>query len=439
MNLLKGYQREGLRWMQKREESDIEGGFLCDEMGLGKTIMLLALVHSNPLPKTLVVVPKTIVSQWISETRKFFPGVSVSSFDGPGRTLKETQLVICPYSVLGDLIEFKWDRVILDEAHEIRNPNSKVHAYAQCLDAKKKWVVTGTPVFNSVRDFVSLGNFLGIPQRFIQRDDAVSKYVLRRTRTDLPRVEFENVELTMSHQEQTLYNMVYDDFKDIMSSEGSSEFAILEGLLRCRQVCVLPQLYYDGISSKDNLEREEWIGSTVKLDYLLNAVKSHPGEKTLVFTHFIGETIAIQRMFNESRIRAFRLDGETVNREAEIENFKKSPEGSAFIIQIKSGGVGLNLQEASRIYITHPAWNPATELQAIARAQRTGQKRQVRVQKLVYVCDNSIEQEIIALQIAKSKLSAGLLKEPELALKIPACSSPHVFALKLGKKIRDPE
>jgi len=436
MKLIEPYQGDGVRWMMKQEHQR-KGGFLCDEMGLGKTIMMLALTIRNKVPKTLVVVPKSIVGQWKAETQKH-TSLKVTTFDGPFRKLEdEFDICICPYSVLEDLSAIKWDRIILDEGHEIRNQKSKIHQTCMTLVAKYKWVVTGTPVFNHMRDFIALCRFLGLDGRSVQcyTDDIRKKYVLRRTRQDLLECSFTNVELKMSAPETALYDIVYSDFVDIAAETGPGDFAILEGILRCRQVCTWPQLYYDGIYKKyPEREIQMWDGSTAKMDYLFNSVKEHPDEKSLIFTQFIGESRHIEEMFRLEGIDAFRLDGETMDRENTIKNFKDSKPGSVFVIQIKCGGVGLNLQEASRVYITHPAWNPATELQAIARAHRTGQTRKVVVKKLIYVFETSIEQAIVDLQIRKAAVCAKVLDDEKLIHQIPGIEAKYTFAINIGKQ-----
>ena len=136
------YQVDGVKWMYDMEHqtSGPKGGFLCDEMGVGKTIQIIATMLKNPKPHTLIVVPKTIVTQWSTEISKFAPGLSTHVYDGPDRTtnvedLKKVDVVICPYSLVYNrktiLHAMKWDRVVLDEAHEIRNRKSET--FKACL------------------------------------------------------------------------------------------------------------------------------------------------------------------------------------------------------------------------------------------------------------------------------------------------------------------
>ena len=448
IRLIGPYQHEGVKWMLAREkDSKISGGFLCDEMGLGKTVQTIATMHLNPKPKTLIVVPKSIVSQWSQEITKFGPASwKVCAYDGPKRALtNDFNVCISPYSVLHDdaLQNIIWDRVILDEAHDIRNPRSKMFTECQALRSQIRWVLTGTPVFNSIKDFKTLCSFIGISGGDVNRyHDRIRKdYVIRRTKADL-RVkmvscEFQNVELEMTKPEKALYSVAYEEFTDTIKY-GANMMVILEGLLRCRQICVWPQLYYNGIAKKEGRDDpEQWQGLTAKLEYLLKSLAEHPTEKTLIFTQFTGETNKIQSLLSGTH-QVFRLDGQTGtdNRDAVIEGFKKAKPGAIFIIQIKTGGVGLNLQCATRVYITHPAWNPATELQAIARAHRGGQTSVVHVKKLVYVGEDSVENEIVELQNAKSIVCAQVLNDPRLLEQVPKIQNVSKFIFRIGKRLR---
>ena len=452
IRLISPYQHEGVRWLLKKETSKIgpRGGFLCDEMGLGKTVQLLKTMVDNKKPKTLVVVPKSLISQWVSEVKRF-TNFTVSNFEGSNRSLKDTEICVTSYSLMGDpqLQEKSWDRIILDEAHYIRNSNSKMFKECMSLSTQSKhsvrWVVTGTPIFNNIKDFVTLSKFVGISAGNIQRnyDQIRDDYVLRRTkaamRTSLIPCQFENVELHMNPDEKQLYDVVYEDFCENIRLKATM-MDILESFLRCRQICVWPQLYYDGIAKKEDFagDQEEWHGTTKKMDYLVESIKGHPTEKTLVFNQFTGEALKIKELLEE-HANVFVLNGDTKDRESVIQSFRDSPTPAVFLIQIKTGGVGLNLQEASRVYITHPAWNPATELQAIARAHRTGQIKVVHIKKLIYSHENSIETEIVELQNAKAVVSAKILNDPSLQTQIPKVQTVSKFIFKIGKQIRSCE
>ena len=456
--LISPYQHDGVKWLVARELApSLPGGFLCDEMGLGKTVQLIATMLANPKPRTLVLVPKSIVGQWCEEVRRFAPSLRVGTFDGPKRSLPEGALphiTVAPYSVLPErkgspscpLLRIGWDRVILDEGHEIRNRKSKTHIACLALRTQIRWIVSGTPVFNSMKDFVALSAFLGIPRDQVQgyTDQIRQMYVLRRTKADvaqhnrrleLPPCDFENVEMEMYPEEADLYRDVFDTGHEIVKrifrsgNVGMHQMELLECLLRVRQVMAWPQLYLDGLAVKNDVEPEVWSGRSRKMETLLESIKSHPKEKTLIFTQWMGEMDRIQELLHAAAIPVFRIDGSVSKelREERIAAFKREVNGAApvFLIQVKAGGVGLNLQEATRIYITAPTWNPATELQAIGRAHRTGQTQKVVVRRFIYVGQDgpepfhSVEQSIMQLQEGKAKVCAQVLNDPRLETLVP--------------------
>ena len=445
------YQREGVLWLLSMENqaSGVRGGILADEMGLGKTVQLVAAMLGNPKPRTLIIVPKSIITQWAEEINRFAPNLTINIYDGPERKMKEADVTIAPYTLLttkGGKADAKtplhmvqWDRVILDEAHEIRNNKSKLFKGVCRLQTQIKWIVTGTPVFNSMEDFVSLCTFLGLSKVVVQGMTQKVKdiYILRRTKEDLaqiserlrlPPCHFENVELDMYPDEKQLYEIVFLEAQETIrdafrhaQSLNAKNMVILEALLRARQVMIHPPLYLEGIAKQTGTKAEKWVGRSKKMETLFEMIKSHPSEKTLIFCQFRGEMNHIQKNMERP---VFRIDGSVPKEERvkQIEGFKKAAPGAVFIIQIRSGGQGLNLQEATRVYITGPSWNPATELQAVGRSHRTGQTNPVYVKKLVYKeCARfvSVEQEMMALQGHKSIVCSKVLNDERIEKQIP--------------------
>lgn len=462
--LIAPYQHEGVKWLLNREMADKNpGGFLCDEMGLGKTIQLISTILGNPKDKTLIVVPKSIVNQWIEEISKFAPSLKVFVHDGKRRakTTRDFQghhVVITPYTLLTQDIfqNVKWDRLILDEGHEVRNKISKRHKAVKSIRAKIKWVVSGTPIYNDFQDFVNLCSILGFSSLDVQRhsEKIKTECLMRRTKLDiskfnkrleLPPCEFENLEIPLEGKELEFYRRVFNDSKDyIMTVKKNADsinffmMYILESLLRVRQTMVHPQIYLNSMYDKlkrdagpddDIGEREIWDGGCKKLDILMDNIKSHPKEKSLVFSLFTSEMNIIQDTLQKAGIKTYRIDGSIVDdaRVREIDNFKRSTEGAVFLIQIKTGGQGLNLQEATRVYINAPSWNPATELQAIARSHRTGQTKKVVIKKLIYKTGDeklpSIEMGMVNLQNAKAIVCSEVLNDERLKSQVPITES----------------
>ena len=445
------YQCDGVRWMlgMEGQESGPKGAMLMDDMGIGKSIQLIATILGNPKPRTLIIVPKSIITQWVEEINRFAPNLTINVFDGPDRRIKEADVTLAPYTLLttkGGKADVKtplhmieWDRVILDEAHEIRNNKSKLFKSVCRLQTQIKWIVTGTPVFNSMEDFVSLCTFLGLSKVVVQGMTNKIKdiYILRRTKEDLaqiserlrlPPCHFENVELEMYPDEKQLYEIVFLEAQETIrdafrhaQSLNAKNMVILECLLRARQVMIHPQMYIDGVAKQTGTKAEKWVGRSKKMETLFEMVKSHPSEKTLIFCQFRGEMNHIQKNMERP---VFRIDGSVPKEERvkQIDGFKKAAPGAVFIIQIKAGGQGLNLQEATRVYITGPSWNPATELQAVGRSHRTGQTNPVYVKKLVYKeCARfvSVEQEMMALQGHKSIVCSKVLNDERIEKQIP--------------------
>ena len=435
--------------MLEREHSSVgpKGGFLCDEMGLGKTAQLVTVIKRNKTGPTLVVVPKSIVTQWKNEIHKFAPELSVFVYDGIKRTRDASEfqrhdVTVCPYSLLTEdtplVHRIEWGRVILDEAHEIRNRRSKRFKSAMKIESTYRWVVTGTPVFNEVDDFVSLCAFIGIGRVDVQcnLETIREKFIIRRTKNkdSIPECHFENVELEMYPEEKTLYAQAFSEAQEMIremmkraKAHGNStmyNMDILEQFLRARQVMAWPQLYIDGMAKKLDEEMNAWTGRSKKMETLFESIAQHPDEKTLIFCQFKGEMNYIQEKLT---CPVFRIDGtcSKERRESQLAEFNRAPQNSVFLIQVKAGGQGLNIQSASRVYITSPSWNPGTELQAIGRCHRTGQKREVYVKKLIYKGDEkypSVDESIVALQVTKSMEYARVLGDERLKTQLPGKS-----------------
>jgi SNF2 family DNA or RNA helicase len=452
------YQTDGVRWMLTREfdPKRIKGGFLCDEMGLGKTVQTITTMLGNPKNKTLIVCPKSVLNQWKDEIEHFAPGMSVLIYDR-SKTIENQEIVLAPYSLMVErqkntgtvFHQIAWDRIVLDEGHEIRNPQSKTFKSMNCIRSEIRWILSGTPVFNSMKDFVSLCQFLGIPKSVVQahQEKVRTKFVLRRTKQDvckfnkrlgMPPCEFENVELEMHEEEQKLYDTVFaesvESIHELCKTDvkvAMKNMHILECFLRCRQVMSHPQIYLNSIYKKTGTDFDTWEHQVKKTEKLLEFIKTHPKEKSLVFCQFTSEMNIIRDLLSDEGIKTFRIDGSvsSEDRSLQIKQFGNFLSGCVFIIQIKSGGVGLNLQAATRVYITSPSWNPATELQAIARSHRTGQSQKVIVKKLIYKCDRSIEKSIMKLQDAKSIVCAEVLNDERILKQLPK--------LKSGDMIRD--
>ncbi len=400
------YQRDGVAWMVHREQSQYPGGFLCDEMGLGKTIQMIWTMKVNKLPKTLIIVPNSLVSQWKIELEKFGEEATVTTYS---KFVNENPMM---YE--------QWDRLILDEGHEIRSFNTKRFINICKIPSRIRWVLTGTPIYNKESEFNTLRSFVVQGQFKVPR----GRILLRRTKQDvglnLPQLSFENIQLDMSPDEWSLYSETFEEYVGQMLSG----IQMLGAFMRLRQLSIHPSLCVP-----------EYTGRSAKIDALIENVKSHPCEKAIVFCQFHKEMDIITQELG-SKYTVVRLDGNvpTEQRQDLVDFFNLSVRKSGkpfdetcpapvFLIQVKTGGQGLNLQAASRIYITSPSWNPSTELQAIARAHRTGQTREVHVKRFVYTRQsedvNSIDECLVKLQEKKSNITALLLDDKRILDQVP--------------------
>ena len=298
---LKPYQQVGVEWMvsMERQTSGPTGGFLCDEMGLGKTVQIIATILKNPKKHTLIVVPKSLVNQWLSEFKKFAPEVNVGTYEDQ-MLYRDVIIASYPslYSKKSRLHMVMWDRIVLDEAHEIRNRKTRTFKSVDSLHGPIRWIVTGTPVFNSMQDFVTLCTFIGFSKHVVQamHDQIKDIYILRRTKADgfieLPYCHFENVELDMFEEERAMYDVAFteacESINFVMRTTTSTQkrnMHILECLLRMRQIMRWPQLYNDGIAKINEHEPESWNHDTNKMSTLRTSIMEHPDEKSVIFCY----------------------------------------------------------------------------------------------------------------------------------------------------------
>jgi SNF2 family DNA or RNA helicase len=420
MTTLTDYQLYGVGWMVTREESTPMGGFLCDEMGLGKTIQVIYLMKLKRVQATLIVVPNSLVDQWIAEIFKFSK-LTVSMLED----CQNTDVVITTYSkfvpkctLFPELFKRHWDRVILDEGHEIRTAKSIRYKNICLLDTPRRWILTGTPIYNKRSDYDTLRKWVTGGSSSIH-----GSLILRRTKKsvglDIPQCVFENCELEMYPDEWERYCQTFYMYQG-MSLDGMT---LLEALLRVRQLSIHPSIF-----------DVSYTGRSKKMDTIIENIQGHPREKSIVFSQFHKEMDILQGELESHGVPVYRLDGSVPmeERDSIVQGFKTNMvvPSPVFIIQIKTGGQGLNLQEATRVYITSPSWNPASEVQAIGRAHRKGQTKTVHVKKMVYTASDStaqsIDEAIIALQGAKSEVYADVLKDPSLIHQIPSlrCVNP---------------
>ena len=426
------YQEQCLKWMLRRERArEAPGGILSLDLGLGKTLMTMAVMSSNPVPKTLVIAPANLVAQWTSEFEKFtncapFVVDATSSNKGLVTTeiLDAHAVVLTSLSTFSSmsntidnvLLSYSFDRIVIDECHLIRNKKTKSYKLVRRLESNIKWALTGTPVVKNDKNFTALLEFLGIFR--VNLRYAAREYLFRRVKEDvfdLPKLSIEDLRADFQTQlEKDVYDEIVDNgrvtmkaYKAYADSEGRMQ--ILKCLLRLRQctsnISMVP---------KDESGDEYYDGPSTKLAMLESDILSSPIEKTLIFAHFHKEMNAIKDMLLSHGLESVVLHGKISydDRTAAIKRFEQDRAVNFFILQSDAGSTGLNLQAASRIYLNSVHWNGTTDLQAIGRAHRIGQTKPVVVKRLII--NDSIDDAIIGLQQKKLACAADLLGDERI-------------------------
>jgi superfamily II DNA or RNA helicase len=447
---LRPYQLEGFKFLAYLATNGF-GGILADDMGLGKTVQALTYIlwlreenvrASAAKMPALIVCPKSVLDVWASEALKFCPSLEVKilrnredlNIDFVQNNIDMLVLNYAQLRVCGDLLnKMKWLTVILDEGQQIKNPDSKAAKCARELDARNRLVLTGTPIENRLLDMWSLMAFampgvLGsrayFKKRFDKRKDPLSQtrlasrlrpFLLRRTKLqvaqDLPPRTEEEVYSKMEGIQLELYKAELKRIQKALLGLDSDEavkknsFAILQGLMRLRQICCHPGLIDPKYLKEESAKMES-------LFYLLDQLHDE-GHKVLVFSQFVSMLDLIKARLELEARPFYYLTGQTKDRKGEIERFQTTKDAAVFMLSLKAGGAGLNLTSASYVVLYDPWWNPAVENQAIDRTHRIGQKNKVIAYRLL--TRDTVEEKIRILQHQKTQLVTNVLGDEGFA------------------------
>ena len=455
---LRPYQLTGFQWLVFLHEAGW-GGILADDMGLGKTVQALAfylfLKNQNPAATLLVVCPTTLIYNWEAEVAKFAPHLKVYIHHGPRRkasvsSISGHDIVITTYGTMRSDIkafrEVEYDLAVLDESQAIKNPQSQVAKAALLLQAKHRLALSGTPVQNNTFDLYSQMNFLnpgmlGSREFFMNEfatpidkfgEESVKKqlrqltypFLLRRTKGQVAKELPPKTEIVLYCEMGPAQRKAYDAwrvvFKDqilgLIDQQGieRSQFHILQGLTRLRQICDATALA-GGATEEGGKEAEN---HSVKLEELMRELQENTGNhKVLVFSQFIGMLTLIRRRLEAEGIPYAYFDGSSSapERREAVRRFQEEESCRVFLISLKAGGVGLNLTAAEYVYLVDPWWNPAVEQQAIDRTHRIGQTKPVFAYRMI--CRDSIEEKMMQLQARKKALADELVGDDGAVLK----------------------
>ena len=407
------HQVDAVKWMIRRETTKKAngekrkgpfGGILADDMGLGKTLETIALILSGSSKNTLVIVPANLTNQWISEFQKFAPHLKITTNPEVHKDTENAILIVSYIKAIRSryIETTEWNRIILDEAHYIRNPKGTVHKKIVQLHSNYKWCLTGTPIQNYVKDIQSLLAFIGISKKRMESmEDVLKKYMLRRTKDglkfDLPPITYE----TELVEFRTLYEkMFYEKVK--RNTFMVKDVHHLEILLRLRQASLLPQIVHDGYSKKTEKKKQiQWKYSNSKIDRIVKTLEEHPDEKPIIFCYFTKEIEYITHKLKEKEISYKMING-SVSMDERQSIIQNADQFRVMVVQMMAGSTGLNLQAFNSVYFSGPHWNPTHEQQAIARVYRIGQMKPVTVRR--FIMKDTIEELIVKIQQRKNEM-----------------------------------
>ncbi len=436
---LRSYQRIGAAWLWQLFRSGL-GGVLADEMGLGKTVqavaLLAALRGSGESAPALVVCPAGLVENWMRECARFAPQLRVQRHHGATRIASldvalGADIIISSYQTLvrdSDLFtSLELSLIIADEAQHIKNRRTQAAAALRSLHAGARFVLTGTPVENSLDDLRSIFSFIlpgylpAIPEGMKGEDRAwydrrhlqqAAPYILRRSKKlvapELPEKIEQTLYCELSPAQERLYKELREqgqkaifDLEMSGASEGRLRMEALTRLLRLRQTCTDPRLLRPEMDAVDSAKLKA-------LEEILEEAIDG-GHRLLVFSQFVEALKLIADMLREKELSFCYIDGSTQNRQKECDRFNGDESIPVFLISLKAGGTGLNLTGADTVVHFDPWWNPAVEAQATDRAHRIGQTRTVTSIKLI--ATGTVEEKVLEMQREKAALLRELLDE----------------------------
>ncbi len=430
---LRPYQVDGYRWLVTRAEAGM-GALLADDMGLGKTMQVLAfLLHAAAKKEAgpvLVIAPVSLLGNWAEEAARFAPSLRVSIYDPKKTTCLEGisagSLMLASYgqivSRLQGFAAVEWDTLVLDEAQNIKNPDSQ-RAQAVCsLRARVRLCLTGTPIENSLLDLWSQMRFLnpgllGARSAFQQRfkkakqlellRHVLTPLVLRRTKAEvlqqLPPLT-ETIEwVDFSDEERAFYESLrraaVAKLEQRDNTGGQGSISILADLMRLRRACC-----------HGKLALAEFAGSSAKLAVMAERVEElrAAGRRALIFSQFTDVLDLAGEALQAQGISCLRLDGSTPARQRSkiVRDFQKG-KADTFLISLKAGGAGLNLTAADYVMLLDPWWNPAVEAQAAGRSHRLGQRQPVTLCR--FLVRGTVEERILKMQEDKKELADTIL------------------------------
>ena len=440
---LRPYQVDGVKWLLTLYKYSL-GGILADDMGLGKTIETIAFINAIKADKPILIVsPKSLVFNWVSEFNKFAKDIPVYAILG---TVEERKKIIkkikndkfgvyfISYDSLRNeyenLADYTFDVVILDEAQFIKNMHAKKTNAVKQINALHTIALTGTPIENNIYDLWSIFDFL-MPHYLLDYEDfkdsyenndeyvkivkdKVAPFILRRRKEDVLKDLPEKFEVIVTTEMSPEQRKLYDAFRlkakeQLKSSEGGSKvMEVLSIITRLRQICVDPATFVD------NFEGES--GKITMLKEIIER-RMAEGHRFLIFSQFVSALNIVKEEIEKMGIKYFMITGDTSakDRLKICNDFNQDEDYKIVLISLKAGGTGLNLVGADVVVHLDPWWNYSAQNQASDRAHRIGQTRTVEVIKLI--AENSIEERVVSLQDEKKELVDKVISNDDSSIK----------------------
>ena len=441
---LRDYQKYGYKWLKYLTDNNL-GACLADDMGLGKTLQAIALlskVHEEKKKKSMVIMPKSLIYNWENEIKRFSSKLKIGIYYGINRdfsSLKKVDVILTTYGTIRNdienLLEQKFDLLVLDESQNIKNINSQTTKAVLLLNAKKRVALSGTPIENNLLELYSLFRFLN-PEMFGSVQEFTNDYIvpiqkysdtltieelrkkiypflLRRVKkevlADLPDKIEKLVYVDMNDEHRRFYEerrkYYYSLLEKNTSSQGNfDKFFVLQAINELRHIVSSPELESKKIISSKK---------EVLIENVIEAIENN--HKVLVFVNYLSSIESICDSLKENKIKYLKMTGQTKDRQNLVDKFQSDSRYKVFVMTLKTGGVGLNLVSADTIFIYDPWWNTTVENQAIDRAYRLGQDKTVFAYKMIM--RNTIEEKILKLQEIKNKLLDDLISEDNLSTK----------------------
>lgn len=436
---LRDYQIEGFEFFNTLANYNF-GGILADEMGLGKTVQTLAFLLFKKGKRSIVITPTSLIFNWKNEFEKFTPDIKLGIAYGNKITrekilenINEYDVILTSYGTYKNDIDkydnLKFDFCIIDEAQNIKNPDSIITNAIKNINAEVKFALTGTPVENnlmelwSIFDFVMPGYlyskhkfekiFANSDKNSSQLKNLIKPFMLRRTKKEVMDELPDKIEQKFYVELEKEHKRAYKSFVNLIKrrilENNEDNITVFSYLTKLRQLSIAPEIIVKNYKGKNS-----------KLEILMNIIKSNKTRKILVFSQFTKVLDLIGNRLNEENISYSYIDGkiDAKKRLELVEEFNNTDKNKVFLISLKAGGTGLNLTSASMIIHFDPWWNPAVEDQASDRAHRIGQKNVVDVIKLI--SKDTVEEKVIEMQEIKKDIIDDIINsnlESSTALK----------------------